>query len=91
METQEVINALFGLVCMGLGAILKTLWQAVKDLQKADASLADKVGQIEVLVAGAYVRKDEFSRSIDAVFAKLDKMADKMDRIDDKLDMKADK
>lgn len=91
MDVQEVINWLFAAVGAMLGAILKTLWQAVKDLQKADTSLADKVGQIEVLVAGAYVRKDEFSRSIDAVFAKLDKMADKIDRIDDKLDSKADK
>lgn len=91
MDLQEIINWLFAALGALLGFFLKTLWQAVKDLQNADKSLADKVGQIEVLVAGAYVRKDEFARSIDAVFAKLDKMADKIDRIDDKLDMKADK
>lgn len=91
MEQQDIINALFGALYVVLGILIKTVWQAMRDLQTADKTLADKVGAIEVLVAGAYVRKDEFGRSIDAVFAKLDKMADKIDRIDDKLDKKADK
>lgn len=42
------------------------------------------MSEIEVLVAGAYVKKDEFGASVAALFAKLD-------RIEDKLDGKADK
>jgi hypothetical protein len=91
MDAQQVINGLFGLVCAGLGFFLKTLWQAVKDLQIADKQIVKDVSELQVVVAGSYVRKDEFSQGLTAVFAKLDKMADKIDRIDDKLDTKADK
>ncbi len=42
------------------------------------------MSSIEVLVAGDYVKKDEYSAMMNAIFAKLD-------RIEDKLDKKADK
>jgi len=63
------------------------VWQAVKDLQKADKSLAEKVGAIEVLVAGNYVKKEELAESIKALFAKLDKIAqDTADEVNASLD-----
>lgn len=69
---------------MVLGFLLKTVWQAVKDLQASDKQIVDKVNSIEVLVAGQYVKQDEFNRLSDAMFKKLD-------RIEGKLDAKADK
>lgn len=67
-----------------IGFILNVVWQAVKDLQKADKALAERVGEIEVLVAGSYITKTDFTQVTDAIFSKLD-------RIEDKLDGKADK
>ena len=58
--------------------------RTVKDLQKADKVLAERVGEIEVLVAGSYITKTDFTQVTDAIFRKLD-------RIEDKLDGKADK
>lgn len=81
---QTIINWLLAGFGALIGFLLNAVWQAVKDLQAADKVLAEKVGSIEVLVAGAYVKKDEFTQSINALFAKLDK-------IEDKLDKKADK
>jgi len=81
---QTIINWLLAGFGTLIGFLLNAVWQAVKDLQNADKVLAEKVGSIEVLVAGAYVKKDEFTQSINALFAKLDK-------IEDKLDKKADK
>lgn len=81
---QTIINWLLASFGALIGFLLNAVWQAVKDLQTADKVLAEKVGNIEVLVAGAYVKKDEFTQSINALFAKLDK-------IEDKLDKKADK
>jgi len=66
------------------GFLLNAVWQAVKDLQTADKELTKKVSEIEVLVAGAYVKKEEFSTAVTALFTKLD-------RIEDKIDKKADK
>lgn len=81
---QEFFNWIIGAFGALLGFLLNAVWQAVKDLQNADKDLADKVAKIEVLVAGDYVKKDEFNSRIDALFGKLD-------RIEDKIDNKADK
>jgi hypothetical protein len=81
---QSLINMLAGAVSVLFGWILKTVWDAVKDLQQADDELIDKVNRIEVLVAGEYVKREEFKSDIDRLFIKLDV-------IDKKLDSKADK
>jgi len=81
---QAIINWLLAGFGALIGFLLNAVWQAVKDLQDADKELASKVAEIEVLVAGAYVRKDEFIQSVNALFTKLD-------RIEDKLDKKVDK
>lgn len=81
---QTVINWILAALSGAIGFFLRAMWETVKDLQKADKDLAEKVGGIEVLVAGAYVTKDEHTRVLHALFSKLD-------RIEDKLDSKADK
>lgn len=58
------------------GWILNTVWNAVKELQKADKELAEKVGDIEVLVAGRYVTRDDFNQVLNQVFTKLDTIRD---------------
>ena len=75
---QTIINWLLAGFGALIGFLLNAVWQAVKDLQTADKVLSEKVGNIEVLVAGAYVKKDEFTQSINALFAKLDKIEDKV-------------
>ena len=67
-----------------LGFLLHAVWQATKDLQRADIELTKRVSEIEVLVAGNYVTRQEFDRVIDKLFSKLD-------AIEMKLDKKADK
>ena len=81
---QTIINWLLGGFGALIGFLLNAVWQAVKDLQTADKELVTKVGAIEVLVAGAYVKKDEFLAAINALFSKLDKIEDKLDRKADK-------
>lgn len=84
MMDQTVVNWVMGGFGALLGFLLKSVWQAVKDLQTADKALVDKVASIEVLVAGNYVRRDDFDRMAAAIFTKLD-------RIEDKMGSKADK
>lgn len=81
---QQFFNIAVAMVG-GLGGwIMNTMWQSLKELQTADKDLADKVGAIEILVAGQYIKRDDFDKVADAIFRKLDK-------IEDKLDGKADK
>ena len=63
-----------------LGFLLHSVWEAVKDLQRADAELTKRVGEIEVLVAGNYVTRQEFTNTVDALFRKLDKIEEKIDK-----------
>ena len=82
--TQEIFNIVVGVAGALGGWWLKVMWETLKDLQVADRDLMDKVSRIEVLVAGAYVKRDEFDRALTRLFEKLD-------HIDSKLDGKADK
>lgn len=81
---QGLINWLLAGFGALIGFLLNSVWQSVKDLQDADKQLTDKVGRIEVLVAGDYVKRETFDRLSDALFTKLD-------RIENKLDGKVDK
>ena len=82
MQTLFNVVVLFA-AAMG-GWVLKGVHDAIEHLQVTDASLATKVQEIEVLVAGNYVKRDDLDRSITAIFTKLD-------RIENKLDLKVDK
>ena len=81
---QSLVNWLLAGFGGLIGFLLNAVWQAVKDLQKADKILADRIGEIEVLVAGSYITKTDFTNVTDAIFRKLD-------RIEDKIDTKKDK
>lgn len=77
---QQFFNVIVA-VCGFLGGwTLKVLYDDLKDLKAADMKLTEKVASIEVLVAGEYVKKDEFATNIAALFAKLDRIEDKLDK-----------
>lgn len=81
---QTIINWLLAGFGGLIGFLLNAVWQAVKDLQRADTKLAEKVANIEVLVAGNYVKRDSFDTAVERIFQKLD-------HIEEKIDKKADK
>ena len=76
---QTIINWLLAGFGALIGFLLNAVWQAVKDLQKADKERASKVGEIEVLVAGVYVKRSDFDRTIERMFTKLDQIELKID------------
>jgi len=82
--SQEIFNIAIGLISTLGGWWLKVMWDSLKELQAADKDLVEKVSRIEVLVAGNYVRREEFDRAVERLFVKLDS-------IELKIDAKADK
>lgn len=74
---QDLFQILVGCISFLAGLIIKKVLDDLK-------TLANKLQAIEVLVAGEYVKKDDFEAKIDAMFVKLD-------QIFDRLDSKADK
>jgi hypothetical protein len=81
---QNLYNIAMGVAAFLGGWWMKVMWEALKDLQKADKELVEKVGSIEVLVAGHYIKREDFDRVASEIFAKLDKINDKLDRKADK-------
>lgn len=80
VDFQTAFNVVLGAFSALVGWLLNTLYQSMRDLTKADADLTSKVNQIEVLVAGTYVKRAEFDQKIDAMFNKLDAIEEKLDR-----------
>lgn len=76
VDYQVLFNMVMGVFGVFLGWMLNAAWGSLKELQKADVKLAEKVASIEVLVAGQYVTREEFSIAITSLFAKLDKIQD---------------
>lgn len=83
MDWQVAFNLVFGAFSALSGWLLNTLYISMKELNKADQVLAEKLQTIEVLVAGNYIPRPEFERNIDAVFKKLDRIEDKLDKTND--------
>ena len=75
-DYQVLFNIVIGVLSAMGGWMLNTMWVSLKDLQSADTKLAEKVSAIEVLVAGQYVTREEFTTMMQAVFLKLDKIQD---------------
>ena len=81
---QNLINVLLGGLSVIIGAVISSIYNSVKELERSDNDINEKLSAIEVAVAGNYVKRDEFINTIERLFTKLDS-------IDQKLDAKADK
>ena len=84
LDYQTLFNAAIAITSGAIGWIVNVMWNAIKDMQKSDKELAEKVSAVEVLVAGQYVTRAEHANSFERVERALN-------RIEDKLDGKADK
>jgi len=84
METQYLINVLFGVIAFLGGWVVRNLQESMTSLRLADAELTNKVQAMEVLVAGKYVTWDGLKDV-------LSPMTETLRRIEQKLDHKMDK
>jgi hypothetical protein len=72
MDAQMLINLAMALVGALGGAIIKALWDGITELRMSDKALVDRMHNIETLVAGTYIKREEFNRNMDILSAKLD-------------------
>lgn len=79
-DYQVLFNIVIGILGVIGGWLLNTMWSSLKDLQAADTKLAEKVSAIEVLVAGQYVTREEFTTTMNALFLKLDRIQDTLNK-----------
>lgn len=77
---QNLINILIAVVGVSMGWVLKVIWESIKDLRTDGATRDERLGKLEILVAGQYVTRDDFSIVLQ-----------KLDDIRDRLSLKADR
>jgi hypothetical protein len=85
-DTQMFVNSALGVIAFLGGIVMKVIWDAIaalrtslKEMRDEDTKLATKVQAIEVLVAGTYIKRDEFEKLSQALFNKLDRIMEKLD------------
>jgi len=84
MDLQTAFNIAAGVAGALCSLVLKAVYDNIKSLERSDERLIAKVSEMEVLVAGRYMTRDEFNVSMAAI-------SNKLDRIQDILSHKADK
>ena len=87
LDAQVIFNAGISLIGILMGVMLKSIYDAIKDLRNADGELRESDGDIHERInrmTDVYVRRDDFMS-----FAR--DIKDTLLRIETKLDGKADK
>ena len=80
MDTQTMFNAVVSIASLLGGVMLKSIYDAIKELRMEDGSLHERIN----LMPNTYVRRDDFSEFTRDI-------KESLIRIEDKLDGKADK
>jgi len=79
LDLQTAFNMAVALGAFLGGWVLNTLWTAIRELQANEKTLSDKVGSIEVLVAGHYVTRADHDRAMSRLEATLIRIEAKLD------------
>ena len=72
MDTQTLLNALFGLILLGTGWFLNELWRAVKELRK-------DLHEIEAELPKEYVLKVDLDKRMEHIEYMFQRIYDKID------------
>jgi hypothetical protein len=75
MDYQVMFNIVLGGFSFLAGFLLNNIWQEMKSLQETDRKTIDRINSMEVLVAGQYISKQDFTHTMDKVFIKLDEIS----------------
>lgn len=84
MDFQSAFNVAIALTGALGGWVLKSISDAIRDLRDRDDTLTTELHQIHILVAGDYIKREEFKDELNAIF-------DLLRQIDTKLHDKVDK
>ena len=74
MEPQQYIMVLEGVASFLMIWVMKSFWDELKEIRKTVLVNSGRLNKIDVLIAGTYLRKDEFTTALGAISNKLDRL-----------------
>ena len=79
MSLDTIWNAMLTLAVAIISGALVLLRDSLRSLHENDEKITNKLQEIEVLVAGEYVRRDDLKADLRMIFDKLDEISAKME------------
>lgn len=79
MDQQYIINIIIGVSITVAGWFLKSVLASIKELNDEDKKLQATLANIQLLIAGDYVKRTELDRMSNILFEKLDRIESKVD------------
>lgn len=83
-DTQLLLNIALSLAAFFGVWTLTGIKESLKDAKTGNAETSQRLQHLEVMVAGSYVKREDFDKLTHALFEKLDKIESKIDRKADK-------
>ena len=74
METGVMLDAVLGLLMLGVGMMMRRFWQLVDNLRESDMTLHNRITKVQTETLSMYVQKQDFEQAVDRILSRIDRM-----------------
>ena len=74
METGVMLDAVLGLLMLGVGMMMRRFWQLVDNLRESDMILHNRITKVQTETLSMYVQKQDFEQAVDRILSRIDRM-----------------
>ena len=74
METGVMLDAVLGLLILGVGMMMRRFWQLVDNLRESDMILHNRITNVQTETLSMYVQKQDFEQAVDRILSWIDRM-----------------
>ena len=74
METGVMLDAVLGLLILGVGMMMRRFWQLVDNLRESDMVLHNRITKVQTETLSMYVQKQDFEQAVDRILSRIDRM-----------------
>ena len=85
MDYQAAFNIILGGFSFLVGVLVTNIWKEIKQLQDNERETTVRISAIEVLVAGQYVKRDEYRQDMKELFGKINTIIERLDAKADRI------
>jgi|TARA_Y100000310_G_scaffold139282_1_gene138578 predicted ATPase len=74
METGVMLDAVLGILMLGIGMMMRRFWQLVDNLRESDMTLHNRITKVQTETLSMYVQKQDFEQAVDRILSRIDRM-----------------